>query len=496
MKKLQNYTPIIGLEIHVELTTKSKMFCQCLADHFAKKPNTQTCPVCLGMPGALPVPNQKAVEWTILLARALNCTINKESKFDRKHYFYPDLPKGYQISQYDLPFGKEGWLELPGDHLGTPGPKPKELLEQKKRFRITRVHLEEDTGKLQHHGSETLIDFNRSGVPLMEIVTEPDFRTAEDVKQFLEELQVLIRYLGISGADMEKGSMRLEPNISLMKLGIRNEKLANSKKEIVNRKGQKAKSKEVYPAVAGQTVISKEELPDYKVEVKNINSFNFVKKAIEFEIERQAEILEQGKKPTQETRGWDSSKGVTVSQRTKEEAHDYRYFPEPDIPPFIFTDQDIKAIEKDLPELPLAALERLVKQYDLKLGDAYVLTRDKQLVAYFGQAVKALAKEKLANGDLPQKIANLIVNKKVSPSLSLDQFVAKAINELQPKQADSGQLAQAVNEVIKNNEKAVNDYKAGQTNAVMFLVGQVMREMKGQADANAVKEALEKLLKN
>ncbi len=238
---MNKYKPVIGLEIHVELKTKSKMFCQCDADYFGKAPNSNTCPVCLGMPGALPVPNQKAIEWTVLIGQALNCHINTVSKFDRKHYFYPDLPKGYQISQYDEPFAVKGHLDL----------KTKDGI---KSFGITRVHLEEDTGKLMHSGNDTLIDFNRSSVPLVEIVTEPDFDNAEDVKQFLEELHTIITYLDVSDADMEKGSMRLEPNISV--------RLAGEK-----------------------------ELPKYKVEVKNINSFNFVKRAIEFEVKRHTELL-------------------------------------------------------------------------------------------------------------------------------------------------------------------------------------------------------------
>lgn len=285
---MNKYTPVIGLEIHVELETKSKMFCQCSADWFGRAPNTQTCPVCLGMPGALPVPNKQAIEWTIKIAQALGCRINEISKFDRKHYFYPDLPKGYQISQYDEPIGQNGTFEVAD-----------------KTFRVRRVHLEEDTGKLTHSGEDTLVDFNRSGVPLVEIVTEPDFDSSDDVKAFLEELHTIITYLEVSNANMQEGSMRLEPNISLRLTG-------------------------------------EKELPNYKVEIKNINSFRFVKQAIDFEVERQAELLESEQTPKQETRGFEEKTQSTYSQRSKEGEADYRYFPEPDIPPLRFTQEFIK----------------------------------------------------------------------------------------------------------------------------------------------------------
>ncbi|QQG43836.1 MAG: Asp-tRNA(Asn)/Glu-tRNA(Gln) amidotransferase subunit GatB [Candidatus Roizmanbacteria bacterium] len=464
---MYKYQPVIGLEIHVELKTKSKMFCQDSADYFGKKPNTHVCPVCLGLPGALPVPNKKAIEWTILIGQALNCSINKVSKFDRKHYFYPDLPKGYQISQYDEPIASNGWLKFQISNF--------KFQIKEKKFRIHRVHLEEDTGKLIHSGSDTLVDFNRSGVPLVEIVTEPDFDNSDDVKRFLEELHTIIRYLGVSDADMEKGSMRLEPNISLRKISIQD---------------------------SGFKI---QELPNYKVEVKNINSFNFVKRAIEYEIKRQTEILEKGETPAQETRGFDSVKGITYSQRSKEEAHDYRYFPEPDIPPLEFTYKEIEDIKKKLPELPSDKEKRLIKEYRLKAQDAFILTRDLRIADYFEKVTDEFNKLMLVQDkasvdiekqqSLGQTIANLIVNKRLSTSLDPEEFAKKAITSTVTYIADREKMDKAVSKVIDDFPKAVEDYKAGKTNSIMFLVGQVMKEMKGQVDANTVKKKLIKILK-
>ena len=348
---MNTYSPVIGLEIHVELKTKSKMFCQCSADYFGAQPNIHVCPVCMGLPGALPVPNKTAIEWMQRIGKALGCTLPNHSKFDRKHYSYPDLPKGYQISQYDEPFAVKGEVSL----------KTPYLKGGLKKFRITRVHMEEDTAKLIHEGNCSLVDFNRSSVPLVEIVTEPDFTDADDVKAFLEELQVIVRYLGVSDADMEKGSMRLEPNISV---------------RVESQKSIKSESPEI-----------KFKLPSYKVEVKNINSFRFVKAAIEYEVKRQIELLEKGETPKQETRGYDDVKGGTYSQRSKEEAQDYRYFPEPDIPPFHFSDEYILAVEKSLPELPSIRCAHFVKEYGVKEIDAFILTRDKKTADYFESIV-------------------------------------------------------------------------------------------------------------
>lgn len=463
------YKPIIGLEIHVELKTKLKMFCQCKADFFGKEPNTQVCPVCLGLPGALPVPNKKAIEWTIIIAKALNCQVNQITKFDRKHYFYPDLPKGYQISQYDEPIGINGFLRI--------YKKTDSSQIETKIFRIRRVHLEEDTGKLIHEKDTTLVDFNRSGVPLVEIVTEPDFNDSEDVKLFLEELQTVIKYLKVSDADMEKGSMRLEPNISVIK--IKNQKL-----KIKNNTKRKEKQEE--------------KLPNYKVEIKNINSFRFVKQAIDYELKRQIALLEQGQQPIQETRGFDSKKGITYSQRVKEQAHDYRYFPEPDIPPIRIDEFWLKKIVKIIPELPEERLNRYRQKFNLRYESAFILTRNKDLGDYFEEIIKRVLSKspQLKIDNLPQLIANLIVNKKVSIDQPLEELEKKILEIILPKKADESLLNDVINKIIKENVKAVEDYKKGKENALMFLVGKVMKEMKGQVEGKILIEKIKNKLLN
>jgi len=438
-----NYTPVIGLEVHAELKTKSKMFCGCSSDYFGQKPNTHTCPVCLGLPGALPVPNKKAIEWCIMIGLALNCKIANFSKFDRKNYFYPDLPKGYQISQYDQPFCQKGSVKLANG----------------KQIGITRVHMEEDTGKLIHQGDSTLIDFNRSGVPLVEIVTEPDFENAKEVVEYLKKLQQIVRYLSVSDADMEKGNMRLEPNVSLRKKDVK-------------------------------------ELPKYKVEVKNINSFRFVEKAIVFEIKRQTEILENGETPAQETRGWDENKQKTVSQRAKEAANDYRYFPEPDIPPIRFTQDQISKIKSQMPELPIAKLSRFIKDYLLSEYDAEILTREKDLADYFEKTVND-AKDSvkyLTIRPSPKIIANWLINKRPDIDKILPARLIKEIilaGEL--TRVDDIELEKVIKKILFENKKAVADYNSGKIQVIGFLIGKTKQHFP-KADTNQIKTMIGKLI--
>ncbi len=437
-----NYKPVIGLEVHVELKTNSKMFCSCSADYFGKEPNTHTCPVCLGLPGALPVPNKKAIEWCVLIGMALNCNIPKKSKFDRKNYFYPDLPKGYQISQYDQPFCEKGWIELSNG----------------KRIGITRVHMEEDTAKLTHAEIEgenvSLVDFNRGGVPLVEIVTEPDFESAEEVIEYLKKLQQIVRYLNVSNADMEKGDMRLEPNISLRK--------------------------------EGETG-----LPNYKVEVKNINSFRFVGKAIEFEIKRHAEILDKGETPKQETRGYNEPGNNTISQRSKEEAQEYRYFPDPDIPPIVWDNQELELLKKVLPELPDEKIKRYIKDYEISEQAATTLAADQIVAELFDGTAKLGIEENVPVRD----IANYITNQKPDPlKVSPDEIIEAIKEKKSGKIEDDETLTKIAEEVIKENEQSVNAYKSGKETAIQALIGGMMRKTQGKADANRAKEIFIKLL--
>ena len=431
------YTLIIGLEVHIELSTKNKMFCNCPTEHFRKEPNSQTCPVCLGMPGTLPVPNKAALESTVLISKALNCTINNEFIFARKHYFYPDLPKGYQITQFQNPVGSNGSIEVKG-----------------KTFRINRVHIEEDTGKLSHEKEGSLVDLNRAGVPLVEIVTEPDFGNWEDAIAYLKELQLIVRTLGIADADMEKGQMRLEPNISLTHI----------------------------PG----------ELPDYKVEIKNINSFRYVKKAILFEIERQTKLLDEGIIPPQETRGYDPSRGVTFSQRLKETATQYRYFPEPDIPPIVFRKDEIEKILERMTELPNARKKRFGKAYGIKSSFSEVLVNDVGLADYFEKVVQYFAKN---DEELFQQAANFIVNKKVSLELAPKSFSEKVVESLEEEMIDYDLLRGIIAEIISENDDVVSQYRSGKTSAINFLIGRTMLKGKGEFSARVAKDELEKELK-
>jgi len=442
LKHKNKYLPVIGLEIHVELKTKSKMFCGCSAEHFRVKPNTQTCPVCLGLPGALPVPNKKAIQWCQKIGLALGCKLNKFSKFDRKNYFYPDLPKGYQISQYDRPLSVKGEVKL----------------ANRKKISITRVHMEEDTGKLIHKKlksqSVSLVDFNRSGVPLVEIVTEPDISSAQEADEFLKMIQQTIRYLqDVSDCDMEKGSMRLEVNLSLAQ--------------------------------------SDGDLPDYKVEVKNINSFKFVRKAIEYESERQADLLNQGITPIQETRGYHEKSGKTKSQRSKEQAQDYRYFPEPDIPPMKFSQKEVDRLEASLPELPWQKRERFEKVYGLTDDPARIITRTRELAEYFEKAAVEGKKNQVTH----LEIAKEIVNRKIDPNLiSVNQLVLNIKRKSSGLIKSKKILTSLVKKAIKAFPSVVRDYQAGKTQALGRLIGEVIKLSKGKASPQITKQILEELL--
>ena len=466
---------IIGLETHIELGTKQKMFCGCAAEYFGKPPNSHVCPVCLGLPGALPVPNKQAIEWTILIGLSLNCKINLESYFERKHYFYPDLPKGFQISQYQKPFCYNGWI-----------------IVNDKKIKITRVHLEEDTGKLLHgeqlsDPGSSYIDFNRSGVPLVEIVTEPDIDSPNLAVAYLKQLQLLIQYLGVSDCDMEKGSMRCEPNISL--------KVKSQKSPLRSRQSRSFRLRRGYGGqVEGQAKVKNDRLPDYKVEIKNINSFKFVKNALKYEQKRQQLALEQEEKLTQETRRYLESSSKTEAMRTKEFAQDYRYFPEPDIPPISFKTSDIKKFQLTLSkkELPKQRIKRFQEEYKLDKQTSLVLVENKKLGDYYLELVKQIKKDQKPDY---QNLANLLINRKISIKLNPTQFIEKAVNLTTKKPVDPKKINPLIKQVIINNPQAVQDYKKGKQTALQFLLGQVLRETGKQVEVKEMVKLLEIQLK-
>jgi aspartyl-tRNA(Asn)/glutamyl-tRNA(Gln) amidotransferase subunit B len=479
-----DFEVVIGLEVHSQLLTRSKMFCSCSTDYAYAAPNTHVCPVCMGMPGVLPVINQQAVAYTIMTALALNCTIPAYSKFDRKNYPYPDLMKGYQISQYDIPLSNNGYLTIDQDG-------------EQKRVGITRVHLEEDTARLLHHEGYSLIDINRAGTPLMEIVSEPDMRSPLEARLYMQKLREILVYLGVSSGRMEEGSLRCDANISVrprgqQKLGV-------------------------------------------KTEIKNMNSFRAVERALAYEAQRQIELLRAGHRISQETRGWVETKGITVSQRSKEQAHDYRYFPEPDLPPLVIDPAWVEELRVSLPELPDARRARYMREYGLSAQDVNTLTEDKALGDYFEQVVAAsAAKNRLARAKAaanltlndvarllkahstdvshilltPAASANLLdlldanrITGKQAKEIVEEAFLSGkmpgAIVEekgIQPPISDEGALQRIIEEVIASNPKAASDYRAGKVNALQALIGQVMKQTRGQAKADSVRTLLVKQL--
>ncbi|RJQ37351.1 Asp-tRNA(Asn)/Glu-tRNA(Gln) amidotransferase subunit GatB [Candidatus Parcubacteria bacterium] len=488
------YEPIIGLEIHAELSTRTKMFCGSLNDPNETRPNTNVCPICMGHPGTLPVPNHDAIARVIQVGLALSAEIPEFSRFDRKNYFYPDLPKGYQISQYQHPLVSGGSLAVTRNDGTT------------KAIRITRVHLEEDTGRSIHDAKSgtTLLDFNRAGIPLMELVTEPDIRSAEEAKLFASELQQLLQHLGVSHADMERGQMRIEANVSLRPVG---------QKEFGT-----------------------------KVEVKNINSFRFVEKAINYEIGRQEKILLRGEKVLQETRGWDEASSSTVSQRSKEAAHDYRYFPEPDIPPLRIEHAWVEKLHAALPELPRQKRERFAAEFNIAPKLAAVIARDRAMAGFFEATISELeawlratgrerdtkaialaanylttdlakltadagasfADLKITTEDFAELMTYLVENRissKAAKSVLAEMFATGTdpSNIIERDKlwqiSDDSALAAAVESVIGMNEKAVADYRAGKPAALQFLLGQVMKSSRG-ADPAVVQKLLEQKLRD
>ncbi|UCC88717.1 MAG: Asp-tRNA(Asn)/Glu-tRNA(Gln) amidotransferase subunit GatB [Anaerolineales bacterium] len=482
------YEPVIGMEVHVELSTASKMFCGCSARAFGTPPNTHVCPVCLGMPGTLPVINEQAVRYTVMTGLALNCAIQEHNVFARKNYFYPDLPKGYQISQYELPLCKAGFLEIEVDETFTG-----EGSGGTRSVGIRRVHLEEDTGKLTHVDGHSLVDFNRAGVPLMEIVSEADIRSAAEAYTFVTQLRQIVRYLGVSSGDMEKGAMRCEVNLSLR------------------------------PAGSDEF--------GTKVEVKNLNSFRSVRNAIDYEIKRQTRLLEAGQPVVQVTMGWDEATGVTREQRSKEEAHDYRYFPEPDLPPLSLEPAWIEGVKASLSELPQAKRDRFMTEYGLSRYDAGVLVEDPAIADYFERALQvagdAISPKSLANwvtgelfrlineigitiGDVKVRPEDLVALLKMLSAGAINQTAAKkAFSEMwetgRPPQeiiqerglrqiSDASQLAGVVAEVIGDNPDAVASFREGKDTIIRFMIGQVMKATRGKANPQLVERLLREQL--
>jgi aspartyl-tRNA(Asn)/glutamyl-tRNA(Gln) amidotransferase subunit B len=472
------YEPVIGLEVHAQLLTASKMFCPCSADYAGAPPNTHVCPVCLGMPGVLPVINQTALEYTVMTALALTCEIPDFSKFDRKNYPYPDLVKGYQISQYDMPLSRNGWLQV-------------DLDGEAKQVGIIRVHLEEDTAKLLHVTDESgqsysLVDVNRSGVPLMEIVSAPDIRSPQEARAYLIKLRAILQALGVSTGNMEEGSFRCDANVSIRP--------------------------------KGSTELGT------KTEVKNMNSFRSVQRALEYEIKRQAAVLDGGGRIEQETRGWVEDRGVTVSQRTKEYAHDYRYFPEPDLPPLVLTSAWVEDMRSRLPELPDARRERFVAQYGLSSYDATLLTGSRATGDFFERAVALYPQPKTVSNWMQSELFRLLKDgegdvsgTKLTPELLVDllgmvergDINARTGKEVFEEMFQSGRSAGAivkergltqisdtsaleavVDDVIANNPQAAADFRAGKGPALGFLVGQVMKLTRGQANPGVVNKLL------
>jgi aspartyl-tRNA(Asn)/glutamyl-tRNA(Gln) amidotransferase subunit B len=475
---MSEYEAVIGLEVHAELKTKTKIFCSCPTT-FGGAPNTHVCPICLGLPGTLPVFNKKVLEYAVKAGLALNCSINSYSKFDRKNYYYPDLAKNFQTSQYDLPIAKDGYLDI-------------EVAGQTKRIRINRVHMEEDAGKLVHSGdtisssSSSLVDYNRAGVPLIEIVSEPDLSSPEEAKAYMELLKSVLEYTGVSDCKMEEGSLRCDANISIRPKG--STKLGT------------------------------------KTEIKNMNSFKALQKALEYEIGRQIQVIEEGGRIIQETRSWDEALGITVSMRSKEEAHDYRYFPEPDLAPILIDEEWLETIKKSIPELPQARKKRLVEDLGLPSYDAEVITSSKSLADFFDAAVKEYSDAKtVANwvmGELlrllnannqsidetlirPENLAELLklidkgtISGKIAKQVFVEMFTTGKTPDTIIKEqgliqiSDESAILTIVDQVIEANPKSVEDVKNGKEKAIGFLVGQVMKATKGKANPGLVNKLL------